>query len=425
MRSFITLSLLVLLAPQVHANDSVYIWDDTVGLKSAVQCQVVASTPPSRFKEFADSVIEIAQIPEFPLTRQPVALKGLFLQSVREGDRYGFIHCPNEGGRIYMLFDVFTAEDRSPVAQVGVSPEQASLFASVRQHSAREAEALIEQSFSRNVASMSSLVEGLTVVPGALDNVICTTSSQLNVRNAGLDRVLFTVNRLDDVLVMQSWEENEKTRVIDGKSYKFIRVQFPQRRSGENEGWVAEAYVTSRSLCTGGRAEETAPGVGKGGWLFPTIARTTHSYKEGMRRFKAGRSGGRLHAACDLYRVKDERLVSVGDGVIIRDRHAFYQGTYSIEVKYNDGRVVRYGEITGKAAPGVSLGAKVKAGQTIGYVGKVNSGCCNPMLHFEMYSGTATGSLSQPGNQFGRRKDLLDPTADLSSWEKAQFGKSY
>jgi len=64
-------------------------------------------------------------------------------------------------------------------------------------------------------------------------------------------------------------------------------------------------------------------------------------------------------------------------------------------------------------------------GQTIGYVGKVNSGCCEPMLHFELYSGKLTGALTQSGTKFQRRKDLVNPSALLTELEKLKFGVAY
>lgn len=90
-------------------------------------------------------------------------------------------------------------------------------------------------------------------------------------------------------------------------------------------------------------------------------------------------------------------------------------------MRHTGGKVVRYGEVTGKAAPGISLDRTVAPGQVIGYVGKVNSGCCTPMLHFEMYSGAASGALSQGGNKFNRRSDLIDPSSYLTDWEKQKF----
>ncbi|MGE0528311.1 MAG: M23 family metallopeptidase, partial [Bdellovibrionales bacterium] len=260
---------------------------------------------------------------------------------------------------------------------------------------------------------------------GSMEHVVCVTSSRLNVRDESLSRVLFSVARHETVKPVQSWETNKKTKVIDGETYTFVKVQFPQRPSDSNIGWVAEMYVTPKSKCPGVPSDGDGP-VQPSGWTFPTIARPTHSYRTGMRRFQASRGGGtRWHAASDLYRVKNESAVAVSAGQVLRGLYFFYQGTYAIEVRHTGGKVVRYGEITGRAASGVSEGRNVSRGQVVGYIGQVNSNCCLPMLHFEMYSGTASGPLTQGGNKFQRRRDLLDPTGDLMKWEKEKFGVSH
>lgn len=103
--------------------------------------------------------------------------------------------------------------------------------------------------------------------------------------------------------------------------------------------------------------------------------------------------------------------MAVADGEVIRNPYYFYSGTYALEVRHTGGFVVRYGEIS-TAAQGVSAGSSVARGQVIAFVGKLESG--SSMLHFEMYAGTASGSLTVRGNPpYQRRSDLLDPTPYL------------
>lgn len=156
---------------------------------------------------------------------------------------------------------------------------------------------------------------------------------------------------------------------------------------------------------------------------FPTTQPPTDSYLTSPRKFGASRANGRLHSACDLYRpTAGEPIRAVDDGEVIRGPYAFYEGTYALEVKHASGFVVRYGEITGRVAPGVKVGAKITKGQTVGFMGKVNSNCCSPMLNFEMFSGAAKGSLTQPRPPYQRRSDLMNPTAYLQEWEQDTFG---
>lgn len=156
---------------------------------------------------------------------------------------------------------------------------------------------------------------------------------------------------------------------------------------------------------------------------FPTFEKPTASYQISPRKFGANRSGSRLHAACDLYQTaKGQGVRSISPGRVIRDLYYFYQGTFAIELKHQDGTVARYGEITGQRPPGFNKNLPISGGQTIGYVGKVSSNCCEPMLHFERYKGTLTGPLTQPqANRYHRRADLIDATIDLLAWEEATF----
>ncbi len=405
---------------KLHAEVPVYVWTDTAGAQLGQNCQ---PTQPlvNGLEAYLEGVIEVVHLESHLPSALP--LSGKFLQVVDANGQLSAVSCAGNDPKSYLLFDVFSPEQLTPVARLGVHASQIELFRQVRLHSAEDAEVQIAAPFS--VAPSSRLIEGVTAIDGSLNQVICTTSSQLNVRDESLNKILFTVPRFSDVKVVQSWDQQDKKKVVNSKSYTFIRVQFSARPTGKNEGWVAESYVTVRSNCPGAVATPQPLPIAST-WQFPTNKRPSSNYKTGMRRFQASRGGGsRYHAACDLYRVKDEAAVAVTAGEVIRDKYYFYQGTYALEVRHTGGRVVRYGEITGKKATGVSAGRSVKAGQTIGYIGKVNSGCCTPMLHFEMYSGTATGSLTQSGNKFQRRKDLLDPSADLTHWEKLKFGQAY
>lgn len=272
----------------------------------------------------------------------------------------------------------------------------------------------------------TATVSGVPEVSGSLDYLVCTQSGGLSVRDESLKKVLFSADQFEEVKPVQSW---------DGQSNKdYVQVQFPKRSN--KTGWVARRYVELKSKCSSYKETPAQPAVSSAKvsgiddaacCVFPTKERPTVSYKTGMRRFRYPRSKGRrLHAACDLYRNRGDAAVAVTNGTVIRDRYYFYQGVYAIEVKHSGGFVARYGEILGKAAAGVRKGASVKPGQTVGYIGKVNSGCCSPMLHFELYSGKAKGALSQLRSRpFQRRSDLLDPTDYLSKWEKARFGKAY
>ncbi len=276
------------------------------------------------------------------------------------------------------------------------------------------------------------------VFNGSFEKVVCVDDPFLRVRAPDLNRVLFTVPNHSPAKVFQGWGENKRTKRINGSKVTFIKVQFPAQ--GEQVGWIAEYLVRPRSLCRGAdseitpapapAAEVSQPPVSSAVssisglndpecCFFPVKAEPTASYETEQRRFGARRSGGkRLHAACDLYRMKNEPVYSVAPGRVLRDPYHFYQGTYALEVRHAGGFVVRYGEITARRVSGVLSGREVKMGQMLGYVGKVNSNCCKPMLHFELYSGAKNGSLNRGSNKYLRRPDLMNPTAYLKRWEE-------
>jgi Peptidase family M23/Bacterial SH3 domain/Transglycosylase SLT domain len=138
------------------------------------------------------------------------------------------------------------------------------------------------------------------------------------------------------------------------------------------------------------------------------------SYKSGGREFRASRSDGtRAHAACDLIAAKGTEILAMEDGQIIEGPYYFYEGTYAIEIKHDSGMVVRYGEISQTVPVGITVGARVSQGQVIARVGQLTSG--SSMLHLEIYQGTKTGNLTQSGNEFNRRSDLVDPTPFLDA----------
>jgi len=108
-------------------------------------------------------------------------------------------------------------------------------------------------------------------------------------------------------------------------------------------------------------------------------------------------------------------VFAIDGGQILRKYH-FYQGTYAIEVRHNNGLIARYGEVKNSTVAHAGVNDQVTRGQHIGYIDHLN------MLHFELYSGNAEGPLTtRGGNSFQRRSDLLDPTPYLVRWEELTF----
>ncbi len=270
-----------------------------------------------------------------------------------------------------------------------------------------------------------------------LETVVCTSGSSVNVRSEDLTKILFTVNNEEALTVFQGWGENSIIGNINGKNYTFIKIEMVNKKDNETRvGFIQSSFVQPKSKCPYARSvmthlkPEDTTFTGLEDPLcchFPTQEKVTTPFTEGMRAFGGPRNKGkRAHAAADLYRYENEALMAVAPGVVLRNLYYFYQDTYALEVLHSGGFVVRYGEMTGEKAPDVSMGKQLKKGQVLGYMGKVNSGCCEAMLHFELFTGEKTGSLTRPGVDIGgvlfnRREDLINPTRYLLKWEKASF----
>ncbi len=159
---------------------------------------------------------------------------------------------------------------------------------------------------------------------------------------------------------------------------------------------------------------------------------TTFAY--GRKNKKTGKVV-RLHAARDLYTEVGEPIYAIYDG-IVKKVYSFYNDTWAIEIEHDYEHkngyklYVCYGEVHQDDIL-VKAGDKVVRGQQIAKVGLLRPYVRQPypdkrgMLHLEMYTGEASGNLSDKsvkysdmlyatsiknkGVSFQRRKDLFDP----------------
>ena len=259
-----------------------------------------------------------------------------------------------------------------------------------------------------------------------LDYIVCTESDPLRIWDDSLTQVLFTADRFEPVKLVQSFDGAEASR-------EFVRVQFPTRSGAETSGWAAKPYIATKSNCSFYKearissdttSDSAQSCVRDSSCAFPLTHRPYITYRRGVASFGAPRAG-RAHAANDLYSRDGNHVLAIDDGTVINGLYYFYNGTYAIEVRHTGGFVVRYGEVSNSAG-GIMRGARVRRAQLVGYVGTVDTGCCEPMLHFEVYSGKASGPLTDRDNPgYSRRSDLLDATDALSEWERAKFGASW
>ena len=191
------------------------------------------------------------------------------------------------------------------------------------------------------------------------------------------------------------------------KPSKPTETQKPTYSADQEE--VAPAVAAFRSKC-------------RKSWSNPLEA--AFGEITGSRRFASSRSNGtRAHAGVDFVAPHGTAVYAMTD-VVVQRIALFYQNTYAIEVLNDDGSVLRYCEVD----PKVKEGDSVSQGQKIGTILRANSG--TEMLHLEVYTGEATGKLTQADNKkysyvdsskvFQRRWDLMDPTflTELPCWSE-------
>ena len=98
----------------------------------------------------------------------------------------------------------------------------------------------------------------------------------------------------------------------------------------------------------------------------------------------APRSGGRLHEGCDIFAAYGTPLVAVQDGVISNVSTEGIGGN-NLRLSNDQGDYFYYAHLS-QFAPATIVGARVEAGQTIGYVGTTGDAQgTDPHLHFEIH----------------------------------------
>ncbi len=371
-----------------------------------------------------------------------------------EGSYYK-LKCENSSNRNYLVFKVFKEGDITPQALVGVSSQETNIFADFMTGTYIDTEKLVpgledeikikDLDLFYTEAEVDDFEDDIeTAKPNptteifgnSTDLVVCTSAAKLAVRPSRdeMQRTkksfLFWALKGERVKVAQSFNKKDYRR-INGVTYEFVNIELPDRESNDQKsGWVAKSFIQQLSKCkyvdskyddiqrvdiTSLNDEHCCE--------FPTSGKPK-TYTSGERSFGSRRSSGkRKHAACDLYRQKNEPVLAVAPGLVLNTPFKYYMGTYAVDILHPGGFIVRYGEISKKRAKGIRKGAKVDIKDVIGYVGQIDSKSRPPMLHFELYSGEGTGKLSDSNypNKFKRRSDLMNPTDYLLKWENEKF----
>jgi murein DD-endopeptidase MepM/ murein hydrolase activator NlpD len=116
------------------------------------------------------------------------------------------------------------------------------------------------------------------------------------------------------------------------------------------------------------------------------------------RAFGANRSGGRKHAAIDLFANAGDPVVACQDGQIVNFYRFNGPDAWAVIVAHS-GVVINYGEVASDSLARLNLrrGSQVRAGQQIATIGRNPGG--SAMLHFETYvPGTRANLRWMTGN---------------------------
>jgi len=153
------------------------------------------------------------------------------------------------------------------------------------------------------------------------------------------------------------------------------------RREREAEKARAQAKAAGSSGSTSTRGSGGSA-VAVKGFVFPVDG--PHSY---INDWGFARSGGRSHQGTDIMASRGTPVVAVVSGRIRRTSYGSGLGGTTIWLSGNNGVSYYYAHLD-SIAGGISAGASVSAGQTIGYVGNsgnARGGACH--LHFEIHPG--------------------------------------
>lgn len=146
---------------------------------------------------------------------------------------------------------------------------------------------------------------------------------------------------------------------------------------------------------------------------LPFVPKPSYSRSRGHARyFGAKRANGRLHAGCDLIAPANTEIFAIEDGIVVEVSKTFYHGTGVIALRHKSGFIARYCEILASSVSGVTRGTAFGQGEVLAKVGQMHT---SAMLHFEIYSGTKNGLLTDRKSalNYQRRADLVDPTGLL------------
>lgn len=140
------------------------------------------------------------------------------------------------------------------------------------------------------------------------------------------------------------------------------------------------------------------------------FSRMTSGYTQ--RRFHPVQKKWKAHLGTDYAAPTGTPIMAVGDGVITEAQFKQFNGNY-VKIKHNSTYATQYLHMS-KIAPGIKPGARVRQGQTIGYVGSTGL-ATGPHVCFRFWKN---------GEQVDHRKEKIPPSEPIKPNFRNEYDQS-
>ncbi len=228
-----------------------------------------------------------------------------------------------------------------------------------------------------------------------------------------------------------------KKVVLNSAGDEITYVPVKKTQDAEEIYWVAERYVP-QTCGINPEAQITFRGKHNSCTVrrndnFPLPVAAQFNYYTDSARFGAGRGGGRMHAATDLYSYtrgssrsnntwgRIIRAVDDGKVVSIAGYGGIRGGTQRITVQSKFGYTWNYAEV-GRVQ--VRLNQWIKKGNHLATARKYANGTSYPaMLHLEKYNAKITNPRGgRQNNRYKRNSSITNPSCHVEYMENKKFG---
>jgi murein DD-endopeptidase MepM/ murein hydrolase activator NlpD len=274
--------------------------------------------------------------------------------------------------------DIARTERDMGIAQAQLAERVVSLYKDGQSTTPSYLEVLFAETDISSILERFSLISKLADQDQELFNQIRGHLAKSRESEASLaEKKQAQAAQMEELKVLQA-DMNDK---LQGSAVEYRRLKNKVAALKEAARKAAEAAAKAKAAAaTAAKANKSGGTVQSGSFVFPVDG--PHSY---TNSWGAPRSGGRTHKGTDIVAPRGTPVVACVSGTISRTNPTDSGlGGITIWLRGKNGTSYYYAHLDGIAS-GVSAGAKVSAGQTIGWVGATGNanGCYH--LHFGIY----------------------------------------